>query len=433
MIKKIFNTAGTKITYVLLNFLITIIAAKFLLEDNLAIIYLFSFSVTITQLISDTVSGSPTTYFTPKIKPWQIYIPGITWTFCSIIINFSLFRILSLFPRAYNACVPGNLEKEILICATLLSLCNLNYNFLLGQKKIKKYNLSFLIQIISLISLFAFFIFVLKIKNYYAYVFAFFLSYTITLLLTSAWCLPQLFKNKIKKPYKYMQEMLMYGWKTQLTNLIFLGNKKISLPIINDKLGKGPVAFLGAGNQIIEGLRIISQSIALIQYSEIINCNDSEKNKRITLSFIKIATVITLFGIFVLMLIPTSIYVWLLNDNFIEIKSVILSLSPGMLFFPTKVLLDHYFSGINKLKYNIIGTSIGFVIVIPMIYFLIPIFGFIGANLAVSFASLANAIFLFAIFYRMHKPKLIDIFPNKNDISLIKKKIADFKVKMKRK
>ena len=81
--------------------------------------------------------------------------------------------------------------------------------------------------------------------------------------------------------------------------------------------------------------------------------NDNEKAAYITITFLKLAVILTALCMFVICLIPKSVFAWIFTEEFVEIKDVLLSLSPGMVFMAADMIFSHYFSGVNKIKYNL--------------------------------------------------------------------------------
>ncbi|MFA8299821.1 MAG: lipopolysaccharide biosynthesis protein [Hyphomicrobiales bacterium] len=433
MLKSIFGTTGIKLLGVVINLIIISISTSNLGATNYGIITLFIFGISLFHLSCEALAGSSTLYYASRLSIWEIFFPAWSWILLIALVSFPFLHLLSLFPSIYSATIQIGTEYLIVITGIFLALSGINTNYLIGIKKIKAVNLIFLAQILSNLAFLCIFIYILDIKDYAAGIYSASLSYVVSFILSAIVILPRLLSEKIKQPFSKFKVLLSYGYKTQIGSYILFGNKKITIPLIKSFIGDGPLGVYNAGIKITEGFRIISQSVALVQFSEIANSNDSEYSKNITLSLIKGTTIITLLGILVLVCIPMEFFSYFLGKDFSEVKPIIYCLSPGVILFGANIIFSHYFSGTNRPIMNSVSNFIGLISTIIFCYLLLPSFGLIGAGIATSFGYIVSAIFQLIIFIKISKAKIHELIITKKDYVLFRGYIKDFLKQYKKK
>jgi O-antigen/teichoic acid export membrane protein len=181
----------------------------------------------------------------------------------------------------------------------------------------------------------------------------------------------------------------------------------------------GEVGVYTSGTQVSEATKLIGNSIALVQFSSISNMDDRKKAADLTVTFLKLAVILTALCMVVICLIPKSIYAWIFTEEFAEIKDVLVCLSPGMVFMAANMIFSHYFSGVNLPKHNLYGSLVGLVVTIASIFILIPKYGIIGAGASVSLTYLATIIYQWRIFKKETKVKTIQLLPTLNDFKTL--------------
>jgi O-antigen/teichoic acid export membrane protein len=213
--------------------------------------------------------------------------------------------------------------------------------------------------------------------------------------------------------------MFNFGSMIQLSTLVTMINRRISYFVIKRFFGMSEVGVYTSGTQVSEATKLIGNSIALVQFSSISNMDDKKKAADLTVTFLKLAVILTALCMLAICLIPKSIYAWIFTPEFAETKDVLVSLSPGMVFMAANMIFSHYFSGVNLPKHNLYGSVVGLLVTIPSIYILIPKYGIIGAGISVSFTYLATIIYQWIIFKKETKVKTIQLLPTLNDFKTL--------------
>ena len=203
---------------------------------------------------------------------------------------------------------------------------------------------------------------------------------------------------------------------TQFANIIHLTNKRFSFYIIKSFIGVGSLGIYSAGVQLSEGLRLIGQSISIVQFARISNTTDMDYAKRLTLQLLKFTVIVTAFCMLILLIIPTDVFEYIFSKDFGDIRPVMFSLSVGVVAISASMIFSHYFSGTGKPKFNAISSGVGLIFTLVFAFILIPKYGIIGAGITATLAYSASTIYQLIIFIRITKVKLSEFLINKNDI-----------------
>jgi len=307
----------------------------------------------------------------------------------------------------------------------LSGLQGIQLNLLLGKEKIKIFNALFLLQFVLLLLAFSVMIFILDERSAWGFVFAQMFSYAVANL----FALVALFNQKLLTsalPRATLRELLGFGTITQVSSVVHLLNKRLGYYFISKTLGLGAVGVYSSGVQLAEGLRLIGQSIALVQMSAISNRDDKEFAKQLTLQLLKLSFVLTLGGVLILNIIPASWYGMIFGRDFQEIKAIVLCLSPGVLALAANAVFSHFFSGSGIPTYNLKASFTGFVVSVLALLLLIPYFGMNGAAISASLAYIAAIIYQWYVFRKLTNSSLQDLLISSKDIRTILASLKHF-------
>ena len=209
--------------------------------------------------------------------------------------------------------------------------------------------------------------------------------------------------------------MLHYGALLQLSNLVATLNKRLSLYLLNKHCDEKPVGVFATGAQITEGVNIISHSIGLVELSVLSNTEQVQRSKQLTLRFTKLAILLTLTAMSVICLLPTTFFEWLFSGEFSDIRSVILLMAPGVIFFSAHTVMANFFSGTGRPKYNLYASLIGLSVTMVAAFLLIPRIGILGAAITTSLTYLALFVYQWMVFRRLTGSRLSELLPNHSD------------------
>ncbi len=420
MIKKIFGTFGTRLLNALTGFVTLWFGTNFLGREAWGIGATVLVDVSLLLIAVELLSGSGLIYYTPRKSFVTLFKISYVWTFLMVAFIAATFFILHTFtPAIYDAFVPEGYGFHILLMVFLYSLHNFNMNVLLGKERVGTQNILFIVQFMTQIISMITYIFVFDIRNADAFVYSFITAY-MTVNIFGFVCISSYFKdNQHENLIPTAKEMFSFGSMIQLSTLVTMINRRISYFVIKRFFGMSEVGVYTSGTQVSEATKLIGNSIALVQFSTISNMDDKKKAAELTVTFMKLAVILTALCMIVICLIPKAIYAWIFTPEFAETKDVLVSLSPGMVFMAANMIFSHYFSGVNLPKHNLYGSLVGLMVTIPSIFILIPKYGIVGAGVSVSLTYLATIIYQWIIFKKETKVKTIQLLPTLNDFKTL--------------
>jgi len=213
------------------------------------------------------------------------------------------------------------------------------------------------------------------------------------------------------------RRVLNYGMVILLANLLNIGNNRVSFYIIRYYLGISTLGVYNAGIQLTEGLRVIGQSIAVVQFSTISNSNQPEYARVLTIRLMKLSIILTCMALLLLIVIPENIYSMLLTKDFSGVKPIVIVLSPAVIALAINNVFSHYFSGMGNPKINLHAKITGLVFTFLLIFILIPAFGYIGAAITASVSYTATIIHQYIIFKKQTKTRFAEWIPVRKDLT----------------
>lgn len=423
LMRSILSTSGTRILNAIAGLLLLWIAANELGAEAWGISGIILLDISLILLFVDMMS-STLVYFTPRRNPGSLMIVSYFWTLFVTMVAAMIFALLYLFaPTVLNTLVPKAYAGHILMLVILNSLHSIHMNILLGKGKMAAFNSLFSLQFSLMLAAMAAFVYWAGIRSEKAFVFALYVSYSIPACVGLFIIKPRFNRQQVLGFRALLIEMMRFGSVMQLSGVLHLLNKRISYFFIKAFTGYAAVGIYNSGVQLTEGLRLIGQSISLVQYSRISNSNDTEYARLISIRLLKFSVLTTTLALLVLIAIPRSVFEHILTRDFGDITLVILSLSPGVIALSANTIFSHYFSGTGKPAYNLTAALIGLGLSIPLLLLFIPLWGLTGAGIGTSLAYLATVVYQWFMFRKMTKTKLREMLPDRNDFRELMKAI----------
>lgn len=430
MIKKIFGTFGTQALNAICNFVTLWFGTHYLGAEAWGIGGIVLLDVSILLIGVEFLAGSGLIYFTPRKSYRTLFKISYIWSVLIVAFYALLFYICSFIPSGFAQhftkffgagaeFVPHGYHVIVLLLVFIYSLHNFNLTTLLGKERVGTKNILFIIQFVTQMSSMLFYIFVLDIRNADAFIFSLMTGYIVSYIcgLTQIW--PYLKDKGNDSMRQTIREMFKFGTIIQLSTLVSMLNRRLSFLIIRGFWGDAKVGVYNAASQVSEAPKMIGQSIAMVQFSKISNLTDNDLAAKITVQLLKTAMVLTAICIFIVCIIPTSVYSWLFTANFAEMRVVMIALAPGVVFMAANTVFCHYFSGVNLPKHNLYGALVGLAVTIPALYLLIPPFGMVGAGISASLTHLATIIYQWIVFKRINKTSAKELLVTKEDVKML--------------
>ena len=420
MFKKILGTGAARAVNVLTQLATLIMGTKCLGAAEWGKAFIAQTDITFLLIGIELIAGSGLVYFAPRKKLATLMKISYGWIGVVMLFYVLLFFALHFFPVFFHTIVPEGYAWLVLLMTFVYSLHEFNLNHFLGKEKVSTYNWLFIIQILTQVTMMAVLIFALDIRTAKALLYSQLSGYSLATLIGWILLFPTL-KHEGKEPLKdSLKAMLHYGAFMQLSTLVSTLNKRLSLYLLNIHCDERSIGVYASGTQVTEGVNIVSQSIGLVEFSALSNTENKQRVSQLTLRFMKLSVLLTLFAMLVICLLPSAFFAWLFSNEFADIRPVILLMAPGIVFFSAHTVLANYFSGTGKPKYNLYASLIGLSVTMISAYILIPTLGIQGAAITTTLTYTALFVYQWIVFHKQTGSRLLQLIPNKEDWGWVK-------------
>ena len=420
MFKRILGTGAARAVNVLTQLATLIMGTRCLGAAEWGKAFIAQTDITFLLIGIELIAGSGLVYFTPRKKLVTLMKISYGWIAFVMLIYLLLFNVLHFFPNFYHTIVPEGYAWLVLLMTFVYSLHEFNLNHFLGKEKVATYNWLFLIQILTQVSMMAVLIFALNIRTARALLYSQLCGYSLATLIGWMLLFPNL-KHEEREPLKgSLKEMLHYGAFLQLSALVSTLNKRLSLYLLKTHCDERSIGVYASGTQVTEGINIVGQSIGLVEFSALSNTENKHRASQLTLRFMKLSVLLTFTALSVICLLPTAFFEWLFSGEFSDIRTVILLMAPGIVFFSAHTILANYFSGTGKPKYNLYASLIGLSVTLVSAFVLIPLLGIRGAAITTSLTYTALFVYHWIVFHKHTGSRLGQLIPNREDWEWVK-------------
>jgi len=417
MIRKIVSTSFTRILNAFSGLVILWIATNFLGSREWGVAGLVMLDVSLILLVAD-MAGNALVFYSSRRQLKKLMTLAIVWLIFIVSITGVALLLLRSWPKLLHILVPEGYGLIILILVILSGLHGINQNILLGREQIKKFNILFTLQFLLVIPLMALLIWGAGVRTAWAFVWSQTISYAVSVSFGFLFLIQLPRTTELRAPT--LREMLDFGLMTQLSSITHLLNKRLGFYFIRSLSGLANLGVYHSATQLTEGLRLIGQSISLVQLSAISNSNNADYAKEITIRLMKLAVMITLFAVIVLCLIPSAWFSAILGKDFGGVNTVIFVLSPGVVALAANAIFSHFFSGTGRPKHNLYASITGFCVSLPSVIFLVKPFGMLGAAASASMAYMAAVAYQWIAFRKITAARIGDFVLRKDDIRIVK-------------
>lgn len=415
MFKQIVNTLFTRILTGVLNLVIAIVISNYLGAEGKGVQGLIIATISLLIVFTGIVGPGGLTFLLPRLESFLLIIPSFIWSILSILV---MWLVLWYFPL-----VPDGFIVDVLILSFILSAFNINNSILIARKRIGTSNLLTVVQV-GLIIIVIFLYVVFDFISIKSYINALYVGYFISMSL-SFWYVRNEYKAFSFKAdsstfFSAFRQLIKYGGFNQLDILAQFLSFRLAYYLLNYFIDPAQVGIYSNGVSIIESVWLLSRSISFVLHSQLVNSHDNKYSSQLTIKFMKFSFLLALIAVVILLFIPSSFYRFVFGEEFGQIRTVIVVLSPGVIMFSLSFVLSSYFSGTGKHYVNSISSIVGLISIVLCSLFLIPDFGIIGAGLAASISYLVTTIIKFSYFLMISKSKINDMIYKKSDFNSLK-------------
>lgn len=415
MFSKILFTFVSRFLSSVLAFLIVVITAKLIGAEGRGVISLIVLGTAITLLVNNIVGGNAIVLLTPKVEPVKLLIPSYLWAFISCALVTFILHLSELTPPEYSI--------HIFFISLLQSIGSIHLSVFLGRQKIRLYNMMTVLQVVVLFAVIAYLYLFQGEKDVMSYIVALYISFAIQALITSWFISKEISSTPLSGMKQVLRMILANGLIIQLCNVIQILNYRLSYFFLEEHHGLVALGVFSTASIVAESVWLISRSIALVQYAGIVNSDDPDYNKRVTVRLAKLSAITSMLAWVPLLMLPPAFYSFLFGEEFRNIGGQLWWYAPGIMALAFSTVFGHYFAGLGMNRINLYGTLTGFAVTLAASWLLIPEYGINGAAMSVSLAYCIHAVYLFFIYKKHTKLIISELIPTREDLNFVWKEL----------
>ncbi|MBP5206430.1 MAG: polysaccharide biosynthesis C-terminal domain-containing protein, partial [Bacteroidales bacterium] len=283
----------------------------------------------------------------------------------------------------------------VFVVSTLLGIVTFHNSLFVGDQRINHYNLITLLQPTLLIVCMLLFHWIWPQLSYNCY----FLGQIVSL--TALIALSTHLRRKMGIHLRWdfdrdcNRQLFNYGWKTELSNVLQFFNYRLTYYLLAYYLGKGSVGIFSIGVSIAEASWIVSRSVSLVLFSNVLTQGNTASSRRQTLQLALLSLGVSAACIGAILLLPKSLFAFIFGPEFGEAKRVVAFLAPGVFAIAFSNVLDNFFSAIRHLNLLLVRSCVGLLFTLCLSLWLIPRWQMDGACIVNSTAYImASAVLL---------------------------------------
>lgn len=416
MIRNVVTNFSARLSVAALNFFMLLMTTHVLGASVRGEISIIQLGVTIIHLVSDLAGGPSLTYLTPRTSLRKLLLAGSAWaSFTSIGLGVAML-FLDLLPGAYG--------KEVIVMGLLISLHSLNQNILLGQQRIRAFNILFLLQGVSMFTVMAVCIFA-GLRNAYPYIYAGITAYGVCYI-------AGLFIVHYNAPAPSIREdrpilflLFRNGIFAQTASIFMQISIRQSYYLLekSPEYGTSAVGIYSTAVSLGEAILLLSASVAAVLMSRVSNQQDPATARAEVLRWSKFSVGLTILACGFFLLLPAEFFTFVIGKEFGPIKTVFMTLTPGIVLVSFGTVFSHYFSGAGKHYMNFISSIFAVIAAFSLTALLIREFGIEGAGWSATIAYGLISIVIFIAFMLVGGNKRSDwkqLLPDAKDVQALR-------------
>ncbi len=405
MWRSIFGNFGVRVLSALLNLGLVILFSQLTGAVGKGEQSLLLTSVAIITIFDSLVGGAALVYLSSRYSWTQLIKASYAWV---LIVSVSAFLILEAFHVFETKYL-----LHIILLSAISSLSSVHASLLLGQQRLKAFNLiQILVPLLTLSTC---------VWQWFAYqqldyIVALYVSFLVAFL-TSCMAIWRFFpaqNDRFVGWKEIWQRLFKLGFYNQLAHVLQLLSFRASYYILEQFHGTSAVGVFSNASSITESIWLIATSISLWQYASISNAQDQQYTIQITEKLSRFGMLAAFFGVGFFLLLPADFYQYVFGSDFGGLQRLMWALAPGVWVFTYALVVGHYFSGHGRYWVNALASGVGLVFSLLASFLFIPIYGAMGAALAASISYTATS--LVVLRYFLKDGAQFTVFPSKVEL-----------------
>lgn len=360
--KNIAVTIVSKSLILLLNFAVVVLTTQLWGADGRGAVAIFVADLSLISIFANVFTGSSVSYFFSKLGTSKLFSAAYLWSF----IVSAVGAIVLLFTGQTQV------APFLFAASALMGLLAFHNSLFVGDQKISYYNLITVLQPALLLLCMLVCHMLWPQLGYYCY----FYAQTVSLLLMVLIC--RYLRGKMGVHLHWdldlsaSRQLLSFGWKTELSSFLQFFNYRLTYYLLAYFISQGSVGIFSIGVTIAEAIWIVSRSVSMVQYSNVLKQGNTMQSRKETMSLALVSLGISMVCILVILLLPASLFAFVFGPEFTGVKRVVLLLAPGILAIAFSNVLGNYFSAIRQLNILIVKSLVGLMFTLVLALWLIP-------------------------------------------------------------
>jgi O-antigen/teichoic acid export membrane protein len=419
VLRNILHTIGARYLVAFLNLLLIFINSKVLGREGMGMVGIIYASANLAVIFNSILCGNTIVYFMNRYNLRYVFFPAYGWAVAGSGIACGVMWLLGMLPAGYEGAVFG--------LAALSSLVTSHSLMLLGKDRVKGFNLTFVVQGVSMFLLLLLFYFVLHYRGVGGYLTGLFAANVAAYLFSGFLLVPLLGRGRngaVGRSFgAVLKEMFVYGVWGAVDNLAEGLTTRLNYFFVQHTGGYGAVGLLDSGTKMAESVWHISNSVSFMEYNQVSKTTDLQEQKRVTLSLFKLTGCLLTLVMAIVVCIPEWVYTeYLLTLEFAGIRQVIVGLSVGIVAFGANRILSHFFIGSGCIQYSAFCSLCGLALLSAGGFWLIPEQGVFGAAVACSIAYTGMLLFSLCVFMKRTGTRCGELIPSQKDWGVLRDK-----------
>ncbi|MCQ2271079.1 MAG: polysaccharide biosynthesis C-terminal domain-containing protein [Bacteroidales bacterium] len=396
--KNIVVTVMSKGLIMALNFAVIVLTTQLWGAEGRGSIAIFVADLGLISIFANVFTGSSISYFFSRIGYSKLSSLAHGWSLLVGTLAAALLYVLG----------QHQIAPFIFTAATLMGIFAFHNSLFVGSQRIDKYNLFTVLQPLSLLLLMLAFHWIWPSLGCYCYFFA----QSLSLLILIAVCYAMRRKMKIRLSWDWdwsaAKEVFSFGWKTELSSLLQFFNYRLTYYVLDFYFGRSSVGVFSIGVNVASAIWIISQSMSMVQFSNVLKQGHTQESRKETMSIALVSLGISVLCLGAVVLLPASWFAFVFGPEFAEAKRVVLVLAPGILALAFSNVIGNYFSAIRHLNILIVKSAVGLVVTLSLAFVLVRQYAIDGACIVNSASYIVSSIVL--LLYYFSKKSHSDIY-----------------------
>jgi O-antigen/teichoic acid export membrane protein len=410
MLNNILYSLLTKGLVGFLNFWLLIISSRYLGVSTRGEISIFLLNIAIIQAVSEIYTGYGIVRFVSRYNLKKIVGSGIIFILLvSVLLNFCM--------SALSKQVPGYTFWSILLTILVLTNTFCCVIILARQDILLFSKLSFMQPFLLAAGLF-FSVFVLDSFTFEAYFFPLFFSFLLVLIVSAAKVM-SIVKSTLHENLFELKPIIVNGFLYQSSVLLLLFVNRYSFYVLPDN---AKVGLYSSACALMEAVLIVAHGIAPVVLARVAAKGGSEAAD-VTFALSKVCLLFSLAVIFLVAVIPESLFIALLGKGFYGIKGLMLLYSPAVAMASVFIVIASYFNGKGWQKPLLFSYGLGCFCSLSLAPVLIAKFGVRGAAFTAVISYFLIAVSMCVVFLRRERSGLLRFFSIREDILVIRKMV----------